>query len=308
MAKRTQRANRKPARRSPARSGARSPARAGARKARAEAPARRAGGPRTAAQKGRRKPTDLGANRTGVDAAPLRAREMVRDAESVPADPAGAASLALARGELSQEAPPVGSMPLPGSLRGAAKALGKAITGEKATVYLDRLGERLAFERTGVRLYDAVLAKLPASRLDEGSRLPGELMRFRDEELAHLHLVREAIEAAGGDPTAVTPCADLAGVRAQGIVSVLTDPRTTLTQCLDALLTVELADNDGWKVLIALSEASGQPEVAERFTAALAEEDRHLEAVRGWIAERLGIQLGRPLPSTDFGEPRRPGV
>jgi hypothetical protein len=266
----------------------------------------RKGAPRTAARKGGKKPTDLGLNRTGVQTAPVRAREMAAGTEAAPADPRQSLALGLVRADLSENAPPVGTMPVPGTLKGAAKSLAKAVQGEKATVLLDKLGERLAFERTGVRLYDAVLAKMPASRLSEGTLTVEKVRRFRDAELAHLHLVKEAIEELGGDPTAVTPCADLAGVQAQGLVHVLTDPRTTLTQCLDALLTAELADNDGWKVLIAMSEAAGQEELAQRFTRALAEEDHHLASVRAWIAERLGIQLGKPLPSTDFGEPAHP--
>jgi hypothetical protein len=262
--------------------------------------------PRATGKRGKKKPTDLGLNRTGVQTAPLRTREMEAGTEAASADPRQATAMALARAELSEEAPPVGTMPPPGSVKGVAKSLAKALQGEKATVFLDKLGERLAFERTGVRLYDAVLAKMPAARLDEGTMGVEELVRFRDEELAHMHLVREAMEAMGGDPTATTPCADLAGVQAIGLVNVLTDPRTTLTQCLDALLTAELADNDGWKTLIAMSEAAGQADLAERFTQALAEEDHHLASVRAWIAERLGIQLGRPLPSTDFGEPAQP--
>jgi hypothetical protein len=261
---------------------------------------------RTAARRGKKKPTDVGLNRTGVQTAPLRAKEMAGSTGAAPADPSLGTALAAARAELSEEAPPVGTMPVPGNLKGLAKTLGKALQGEKATVLLDKLGERLAFERTGVRLYEAILAKLPASRLEEGSLVVHEVRRFRDEELWHLHLVREALESLGGDPTAMTPCADVAGVQAQGLVGVLTDPRTTLTQCLDALLTAELADNDGWKILIALAEAAGQDELAARFTTALAEEDHHLASVRTWIAERLGIQLGAKLPSTDFGEPAQP--
>jgi hypothetical protein len=261
---------------------------------------------KTAAKSGRRKPTDLGTNRTGVQTAPLRAKEMATGTDRGASDPLQATAIALIRAETSQEAPPVGTMPVPGTMKGAAKALAKAFQGEKAAVFLDKLAERLAFERTGVRLYDAALAKMPASRLTEGTLTVEEVRRFRDEELAHLHLVKDALEQLGGDPTAVTPSSDLAGVQAQGLVHALTDPRTTLTQCLDALLTAELADNDGWKLLIAMSEAAGQDELARRFTEALAEEDHHLASVRAWIAERLGIQLGRELPSTDFGEPATP--
>jgi ferritin-like protein len=267
---------------------------------------RKDGGRAAAGKRTRKKPTDLGMNRTGIQTSPLRAKDMARSTEAAAADPRQGMAIALVRAEMSEEAPPVGTMPPPGNLKGVAKTLAKALQGEKATVFLDKLGERLAFERTGVRLYDAVIAKMPASRTSEGTLTVEEVRRFRDEELAHMHLVREAMEEMGGDPTAMTPCADVAAVQSQGLVQAVTDPRTTLTQCLDALLTAELADNDGWKVLIAMTEAAGQDELAERFTQALAEEDHHLASVRTWIAERLGIQLGRELPSTEFGEPAHP--
>lgn len=258
------------------------------------------------ADKHETKPTDLGKNRTGVQANPLQSKEMAENTTAVAADPAGATGIALARAELAQQAPPVGTMPVPGNLKGAAKAAVKALQGEKATVLLDKLAERLAFERTGVRLYDAVLAKLPASAKGKGTMTLEDVRRFRDEELEHMHLVKEALEQLGGDPTAMTPSADLKGVEGMGLVQAVTDPRTTLTQCLDAILTAELADNDGWKMLIALTEAAGQDDLAARFTEALAEEDVHLQSIRQWLAERLEIQLGAKLPSTDFGEPAQP--
>ncbi|BDG10189.1 ferritin-like domain-containing protein [Anaeromyxobacter paludicola] len=248
-------------------------------------------------------PTDLGRNRTGTRSAPLRTKEMLENTAAVPGAMVDTSGLAMARVELSEAAPPVGTMPPPGSVKGMAKAALEALQGEKATVFLDKLGERLAFERTGVRLYEAVLAKMPAAHLGKGSLSPDRVRRFRDEEQAHFRTVREAIEKLGGDPTALTPSADLAGVQATGLVSVVTDPRTTLTQCLDALLTAELADNDGWKLLIAMAEAMGQEDLASRFSRALAEEDQHLVSIRRWIAERLEGQLGAKLPAPEFGVP-----
>jgi hypothetical protein len=232
---------------------------------------------------------------------------MLDNTGAVQADPRGALALALARAELSERAPPAGTMPIPGSLKGVAKTAAKALKGEKAAVFLDKLGERLAFERTGVRLYDAVLAKIPAAKTGEGTLTAEAMREIRDEELAHFQLCREAMEAMGGDPTAVTPCADVAGVASMGLVQVVTDPRVTLTQALDALLVAELADNDGWKILIAMAEAIGQDDLAQRFAAALAAEDRHLVSVRGWAAERLELQLGARMPAPEFGEPAQPG-
>ncbi len=252
------------------------------------------------------KPTDLGLNRTGVQANPIMTKEMLDNDQAVPSNPRGATALAMMRAEMSKEAPPVGTMPVPGTVKGMAKTAMKALQGEKATVFLDKLGERLAFERTGTRIYDAILAKLPASSTGKDAFPPEELRRFRDEEHAHFLLCKQAMEQMGGDPTAVTPCADLSAVASEGIVKVVTDPRSTLTQCLDALLVAELTDNDGWKTLIAMAEALGQDDLAQRFTSALAEEDVHLQSIRTWLAERLEGQLGARMPSTDFGEPAQP--
>jgi rubrerythrin len=254
----------------------------------------------------RTKPTDLGPNRTGIATAPARAPRMEEAVEGQPPVTGDASLLARMRADLSQHAPPVGTVPVPTTLKGVAKSALKAMQGEKAAVLVDKLGERLAFERTGVRLYDAVLAKLPASRTSEGTLGPPDLLRIRDDEHRHMHLVREALEELGADPTAVTPCGDLAGVQGHGLLQTVTDPRATLTQCLDAILVAELADNDGWKVLIALAEALGQGDMARRFGDALAEEDQHLMLVRRWLAERLELQLGAKLPSLDFGEPVQP--
>jgi hypothetical protein len=251
------------------------------------------------------KPNDLGMNRTGIATAPSRAKEMAQGAASAPPTARGT-TLAEERAALGRDAPPVGTVPVPTTLKGMARSALKALRGEKATVLLDKLGERLAFERTGVRLYDAVLAKLEGASTEEGTLSAAELRRIRDDELRHMHVVREAIEALGADPTAMTPMADLRGVQSMGLVQAVTDPRTTLTQCLDTLLVAELADSDAWKVAIAMAEALGMAELAERFTICLAEEDQHLALVRRWVAERLEVQLGAKMPPLEFGEPAQP--
>ena len=255
------------------------------------------------AQTHSKKPTDIGTNRTGIAASPIDAKKMIEGARSASTSGGSPERLAEFRAEASRDAPPQGTMPPPAALKGAAKTAMKALQGERATVLLDKLGERLAFERSGVRLYDAVLAKLPASKTRKGDLDASELRHLRDEEHRHMLIVSEAIEELGADPTAMTPCANFAGVQGAGLLQSVTDPHATLTQCLDTLLAAELVDNDGWKLLIALTEGMGQPEMAKRFTECLAQEDEHLAKVRAWVAQRLEIQAGTELPSADFGEP-----
>ena len=95
----------------------------------------------------------------------------------------------------------------------------------------------------------------------------------------------EAIERIGADPTAETPCADTAGVQSAGLLQVITDPRTSVSQCLNALLGAELIDNDSWELLVEVAEEFGMHDMAEEFRRALAEEEVHLRTIRGWLVE-----------------------
>jgi hypothetical protein len=255
------------------------------------------------AQKHSTKPTDTGTNRTGIATSPMDAPKMIEGAERASTSDGGPERLMAFRAEASQEAPPQGTMPPPASLKGAAKTAVKAVKGEKANVLIDKLGERLAFERSGVRLYDAVLAKLPASKTGKGDLDLAALRHIRDEEHRHMMVVTEALRTLGADPTAMTPCANFAGVQGAGLFQSVTDPRATLTQCLDTLLAAELIDNDGWKMLIALAEGMGHAEMAQGFTECLATEDEHLVKVRAWVKQRLEIASGAELPSPDMGAP-----
>ena len=82
----------------------------------------------------------------------------------------------------------------------------------------------------------------------------------------------------------MTPSADLHATMTKGILEVMVDPRTSFVQCLEALLVVELADNECWESLIEMAQQSGEAAVVESFEAALIEEAEHLEDVRAWLA------------------------
>ena len=60
-----------------------------------------------------------------------------------------------------------------------------------------------------------------------------------------------------------------------------------MTQSLQAILTAELTDNDGWRLLINLSDALGHAEIVRDFEGALENEEEHLATVRGWLSERV---------------------
>lgn len=252
------------------------------------------------------KPTDIGMNRTGIKASPIDSKKTIEGAANAKLDtPQDGSLLEAERIAWSEEAEPVGTMPPPGSITGAVKATAQKLTGKEPNVFLDKIGERLAFERTGVRLYDALLCKLEAAEVHQGSPTRAELEQIRDQELRHFGYLKQALESLGGDPTAMTPSADLAGVAASGILKVLTDPRTTLTQCLDAILIAELADNDAWSLLVQMASGLGKTELSESFRRAMEEEEDHLAHVRRWVASALTGQAGI-APTTPSRPPAPP--
>lgn len=244
------------------------------------------------------KPTSLGMNRTGVGLVPARVKEMTSgiDQLQAPVSAQDGVRIEELRTELSKNSPPVGLMPPPPTVKGAAKAAVQALKGNAPLVFLDKLGERLAYERGGVRLYQAMLAKWEAAGSHPGGPTREELERLCNEELRHFGLVEAAILKLGADPTVITPSADTIAVATHGFFQLLADPRATLTECENALLAVELADNEGWRMLVWLAEKLGQDEVARDFTVALREEEEHLMLVRRWVGNAVFGQAGVEVP------------
>lgn len=224
-------------------------------------------------------------NRTGIKVAPGDARRMETASMSTPAVENGH-GLAQAREGYIAESEPLGSVPVPDTDGQASKAPA-ALQGERLETLIDRLGQRLAFERSGTRLYEALLVKVESAP-DTVLSIPSEQIRkFRDQEAEHFNLVADVLERLGADPSAQTPSADVTGVTSLGLMQVLDDPRTTLPQCLEAILIAELADNDAWTLLIELTREVGLEDVAESFERALEAEKIHLHEIRHWVQEAV---------------------
>lgn len=232
----------------------------------------------------------MGMNRTGIQMSPIdtKAMQSIPQKEGHPASGDEAAASEMRAAYIST-ADQVGSVPMPGTMKGAVKTGASMLTGNDAQLFLDKLGERLAFERTGTRLYDALITKIEALG-DTGTVNSADLRHIRNEEARHFMMVTKAIESLGGDPTSQTPCADVAGVEAMGLVQVITDPRTTLAQSLHSILVAEMTDNAGWEMLIAMARDQGHEQIANEFTTALENEREHLQKVQQWFEEAT---LGR---------------
>jgi hypothetical protein len=230
----------------------------------------------------------MGTNRTGAALSPDLTQEMIAAAMEFPPSSHGdAKGIAEMRASYSK-GDPIGTMPPPANVQGIAKTVLKAVTGGAPLQLLDKLGERLAFERSGTRVWEAMIAKYDAVGSFSGGPSREDLVHIRDEELRHFTMLRELVERLDADPTAVTPAANVQAVLATGIPQVLTDPRTTMAQALEGALLAELADNDCWPPLLELLVNGGYEEEAQRFLCAVKSEREHLQHVRTWLANAQG--------------------
>src|SRR5690554_557513 len=122
--------------------------------------------------------TELGPNKTGAQLSPDLTDAMIEGTEDFPPDvPGDATALAQARQEANAEAEPIGSVPVLGSTKGKLKSTFDKMLGHQPELLIDKLGERLAFERTGVRLYDALLAKIGNENVASSTRQQLESIR-----------------------------------------------------------------------------------------------------------------------------------
>jgi len=245
-----------------------------------------------------KKPTQPGKNMTGTGTAPLQSKKT--EQEAVKGTPPGRRSVdGFEALHESTHAPyataPIGTMPPPTTVTGAAKSAVDLVKSRNTLVFLDRIAERMAFERTGTRLYELVLLKFDLRGSWPGGPIRSELERIHGEELRHFNLLVDALTSLGGDPTAMTPSADVTSVESLGIQSVVSDARTTTAQALHAMQIAELADHDGWTILIEIATELGHQDLASKFREAAARETEHLALLRRWnrtnaITEATGEQ------------------
>ena len=164
---------------------------------------------------------------------------------------------------------------------------------------IDLLTARLAFERTGVKLYDAIIAKIEASGDENVERMLDRMHEHRDQEKEHEEWLEKQIRALGGDIHGKSEMSELEGRESQGIEDVILDGDNDIAHLFHALLTAELADNAGWELLVTLAEEAGDRTAERAFRRRLHDEEEHLSFVRKAVARFarklvLGEQVSMP--------------
>lgn len=239
------------------------------------------------------KTNQLGANKTGIDMSPLMTKDMISTEGLYMGETHEIDMRDQMQRYYLQESDTLGSVPMPGTIKGAVKSTMKMATGKHPEAFINKLGERLAYERSGVRIYEQLITKCEHSRVGNqlDTRLPLERLReFRDQEAEHFEMLVGCMKDLGADPTAQTPDADASGVAASGLMKVIMDPRTSVSQSLEAMLTLELTDNAAWELLIKLADDMSLSDMVTKFEHAFAQEEVHLREVRQWYEQSVREQ------------------
>ena len=112
----------------------------------------------------------LSFNRTGIMTNPELSAALIRGAKNTKPTSAGDdQQMATDREEYLNEGLPIGSAPV---VVNGSEATGEeelSAEADRMSVLLDKLGERLAFERQGTRLYEAFLQKLEKTPVEYAS-------------------------------------------------------------------------------------------------------------------------------------------
>jgi hypothetical protein len=159
---------------------------------------------------------------------------------------------------------------------------------------VDLLCERLAFERSTVKLYDRILEALGGAPDASMRDLRATMAKHRQEEDEIASWLEGRIRELGGGEGADTDLARLATREARGIEEVAANDAADLTHLLHALLAVEGVDVAGWDLLVELADAAGDARAKRELERCQRREAEHLAFARRAI-ERLAI-------STLFGE------
>ncbi|MBF5043127.1 hypothetical protein FGE12_12080 [Aggregicoccus sp. 17bor-14] len=161
---------------------------------------------------------------------------------------------------------------------------------------VDYLAERLAFERGGVRLYEALLEHVEEAPEPEVRALATLLRRQRDEEREHVTWLQAQLEALGAGSHPHSARAELSREETRGLAHVILEGHAPLPHLLHALLAAELVDHAGWDLLVALADEAHDMEAQRALRQRRDEEARHLALCRE-LAERFAVQqvLDEPL-------------
>lgn len=174
----------------------------------------------------------------------------------------------------------------------------EAMVRNDSRLFIAKLEEAVLSESICVQLYDMLLER---AMHHDGYRaeLVATFRQIRDEELAHVWTLIEALERVGVRArTALAEHPRNWGIAAQRVAQVLAQPHNSMSQCLHAMLIYELGEQAAWETLVTLMAASGDDTWLRRFQAVLQDEQRHANTIKALLSRELPDEDGAAPSAT----------
>jgi rubrerythrin len=145
----------------------------------------------------------------------------------------------------------------------------------------DFLSEMLAVEKGGVKLYERALSDLEHSELED------KLTEFLKQTHRHVELCTSMLEAACGNPDYMSPGAQAADHKANGLITAEVPPKMMDQNNIENLVLAETKDHWNWEMLASIARKIGDTELKRMATKAVSEVRRQEKTHVDWNEKTL---------------------
>jgi rubrerythrin len=145
----------------------------------------------------------------------------------------------------------------------------------------DFLSEMLAVEKGGVKLYERALSDLQHSEHED------KLNEFLRQTERHVELCTDMLQAAGGDSEYMSPGAQAAEHKAEGLISTEVPPQMMDLNNIENLVLAETKDQWNWETLDSISSKIEDDELKRMAIKAVREVRKQEKSHLDWNEQTL---------------------
>jgi len=163
----------------------------------------------------------------------------------------------------------------------------------------DFLSEMLAVEKGGVKLYERALSDLEHSELED------KLTEFLKQTHRHVELCASMLEAACGNPDYMSPGAQAADHKANGLITAEVPPKMLDLNNIENLVLAETKDHWNWEMLASIASKIGDTDLKRMATKAISEVRRQEKTHVDWnekTLNRLAMESATQASSAEMDE------
>ncbi|MBF6569396.1 MAG: ferritin-like domain-containing protein [Candidatus Binataceae bacterium] len=163
----------------------------------------------------------------------------------------------------------------------------------------DFISQMLAVEQGGVKLYERALSELAHEELRD------QLETFRAQTEHHVELCEEMLRASGAEDDYLSPEAEAAEYKAEGLISTEVPEELCDMNNLENLVLAETKDHWNWEVLKSIASHIKEPELKQIAGKAVKdvfkEENDHVAWTQKMLTQ-VAMEMSQATANNDLDE------